>query len=335
MDNSVKYNLSKRKVCSITTISYRTFKRWIKSCDLIDLRRGNNSSSNRLSEDEEQQILDICTSPDYCDLSPNKIVPMLADENIYIASEASFYRVLRKHKLLSHRQKSKKPSKKSKPASHVATDSNQVWTWDITYLKTSVKGIFFYLYLIIDIYDRCITAYRIEEIQNSTLASEMVEDAILKRGANSKQLVLHSDNGGPMKGATMAITLDRLGVTKTFNRPSVSNDNSYSESIFKTLKYSFKHPFKAFNSCEEARLWAEEFVEWYNYEHLHSGIKYVTPNQRFMKKDIEILKNRKKVYELAKRKNPKRWINKSIKNWDRTDVIYLNKRKDQIEGHLT
>jgi len=333
-ENSAKYELSKKKVCSITPISYRTYKRWGNSHNLYDLRKGNNNSSNSLTASEEQQILEICNSTEYCNLSPNQIVPMLADKNIYIASESTFYRVLRKHKLLAHRRKSKKPSRKREPASHVANDSNQVWTWDITYLKTSVKGLYYYLYLIIDIYDRCITGFRVEEKQSSTLASEMVQDAILKRGAISNKLVIHSDNGGPMKGSTMAATLDRLGVIKTFNRPSVSNDNSYSESLFKTLKYSLKNPLKPFKSYEDARLWAEDFIEWYNRKHHHSGIKYVTPHQRFKKQDKKILDNRKKVYELAKMKNPNRWINDNIKNWNRINTVYLNRRKDQIEGHL-
>lgn len=333
-ENSAKYELSKKKVCSITAISYRTYKRWVNSHNLCDLRKGTNHSPNSLTGIEEQQILDICNSTEYCNLSPNQIVPMLADKNIYIASESTFYRVLRKHKLLTHRRKSRKPGKKREPASHTATDSNQVWTWDITYLKTQVKGMFYYLYLIIDIYDRCVTGFRVEEQQSSILASEMVQDAILKRGANSQKLVIHSDNGGPMKGSTMAATLDRLGVIKTFNRPSVSNDNSYSESLFKTLKYSLRNPMKPFESREEASSWAKEFIEWYNRKHLHSGIKYVTPYQRFKKEDKIILDNRKMVYEHAKRKNPDRWINDNIKNWSRINTVYLNRRKDQIEGHL-
>jgi putative transposase len=325
-ENSAKYGISKKKVSSITSISYRTYKRWVKSDDLCDLRKGHNNLSNSLTDSEEQQILEVCNSPEYCNLSPNQIVPMLADKNIYLASESTICRVLRKHKLLTHRRKSKQPSKKREPASHVATDSNQVWTWDITYLKTQVKGMFYYLYLIIDIYDRCITGFRVEESQCSTLASEMVKDTILKRGAESKKLVIHSDNGGPMKGSTMAMTLDRLGVITTFNRPSVSNDNSYSESLFKTLKYSLRNPLKPFKSCEEASLWAEEFIEWYNRKHLHSGIKYVTPHQRFLKQDKIILDNRKQVYELAKMKNPNRWINNNIKNWNRINAVFLNKR---------
>jgi transposase InsO family protein len=302
---------------------------------LDDLRTGNHFLPNKLSEAEESRIIEICNSMEYCNLSPKQIVPKLADKGIYLASESSFYRVLKKHRLLSHRRKSKEPKKNKKPASHIARASNEVWTWDITYLKTSVKGMYYYLYLIIDIFDRCITGFRVEEVQNSKLASEMVKDAILKRGANSKKLVLHSDNGGPMKGSTMASTLDKLGVIKTFNRPSVSNDNSYSESLFKTLKYRLKNPLKPFNSCEEAAIWAEEFTQWYNTEHLHSGIKYVTPSQRFCKQDVAILDQRQKVYEKARMKNPGRWIKSNTRNWDRINLVYLNKRKDQIEGHLT
>lgn len=334
-DNSKKEDIPIQTICSITDICYKTYRRWKKCDNLEDNRKGHKNVKNRLNSSEKEEIISICNNAEYCNLSPNQIVPKLADQNIYIASESSFYRTLREHKLLAHRRKSKKPTKGRKPASHTATDSNQVWTWDITYLKRDVKGMFYYLYLIVDIYDRCITGFRVEENQSSKLAAEMVEDAVLKRGANTSRLVLHSDNGGPMKGSTMAITLDRLGIIKTFNRPSVSNDNSYSESLFKTLKYQLKNPMEAFHSLEEANKWAGDFVRWYNKKHLHSGIKYVTPDQRFKRKDITILKKRAKLYEEIMAKNPLRWINKFTKNWDRIESVYLNKRKDQIDGQLS
>ncbi len=251
-DNHQKEGISIKSICSITDISYRIYLRWKKSNDLYDNRKGHTNINNRLTSSEKDEIISLCNNSEYCNLSPNQIVPKLADKGIYIASESSFYRILRDSKLLKHRRKSKKPSKEKKPVSHTATNSNQVWTWDITYLKRNVKGLFYYLYLIVDIYDRCITGLRVEENQSSRLAADMVTDAVLKRGANTSNLVLHSDNGGPMKGSTMAITLDKLGITKTFNRPSVSNDNSYSESLFKTLKYQLQNPLGAFQSLEEA-----------------------------------------------------------------------------------
>ncbi len=334
-ENNQREGIPIKSICSITDISYRTYRRWKKLNDLQDNRKGHPNLKSRLTSSEKEEIIFLCNKAEYCNLSPNQIVPRLADKEIYIASEASFYRVLKEHNQLKHRRKSKKPTKGKKPASHTATNSNQVWTWDITYLKRDIKGIFYYLYLIVDIYDRCITGYRVEENQSSKLAAGMVEDAVLKRGANTSNLVLHSDNGGPMKGSTMAITLDKLGIIKTFNRPSVSNDNSYSESLFKTLKYQLHNPLGAFHSLEEADKWAQDFIKWYNKEHLHSGIKYVTPNQRFTGEDKKILKERKKLYEKAMIKNPARWINKSTKNWDRIETVFLNKRKDQIEGHLS
>lgn len=300
-----------------------------------DKREGPKFVKNKLTKKEREKIIEICNSEEYRDLSSNLIVPKLADKGIYIASESSFYRVLRKKDMLAHRRKSKKPQRKKKPATHCAKDSNQVWTWDITYLKTNIKGIFYYLYLIVDIYDRCITGFRVEEKQSSVLAAELVSDSVLKRNADSNKLVLHADNGGPMKGSTMAVTLVKLGITKTFNRPSVSNDNSFSESLFKTLKYDLINPLKPFENIEEARKWVKTFVEWYNNCHLHSGIKYVTPNQRFDKEDITILKRRKAVYYEAMKNNPQRWINNKIRNWNIINSVTLNERKDQIEGHLS
>jgi len=333
--SSGQENIPIKNICSITDICYKTYKRWKKSNNLKDNRKGHPNLKNRLTDSEKDEIVSLCNNSEYCNLSPNQIVPKLADKEIYIASESSFYRVLRDRKLLEHRRKSKKPSKGKKPASHTATSSNQVWTWDITYLKRDVKGLFYYLYLIIDIYDRCITGFRVEENQSSKLAADMVTDAVLKRGANTSNLVLHSDNGGPMKGSTMAVTLDKLGIIKTFNRPSVSNDNSYSESLFKTLKYQLQNPLGAFQSLEEASKWAGNFVKWYNEEHLHSGIKYVTPNQRFRGEDKDILKMRANLYKKAMTKKPSRWINKITKNWNRIESVFLNKRKDQIDGQLS
>ena len=183
--HSQSEDLSIRKVCSITGISHKTYKRWKISADLNDNRKGHPNLKNRLTVPERDEIISICNSAEYCNLSPNQIVPKLADRKMYIASESSFYRILRECKLLEHRRRSKKPTKVKKPASHTATNSNQVWTWDITYLKRDIKGMFYYLYLIIDIYDRCITSFRVEENQNSKLAADLVEDAVLKRGANT------------------------------------------------------------------------------------------------------------------------------------------------------
>ena len=186
-------------------------------------------------------IIAVSTSPRFRDLSASQIVPILADAGVYIASEASFYRVLRENKLLVHRNKAK-PSVNSKPKEYVVTGPNQVWSWDITYLRSSVRGTFYYLYLVVDIWSRMIVGWAVHEEESAELASALIVEACLRHGVDSEKLTLHSDNGGPMKGATMLATLQWLGIVPSFSRPSVSDDNAYSEALFKTLKYRPEYP---------------------------------------------------------------------------------------------
>ena len=211
-------------------------------------------------------------------MPPCQIVPALADEGTYIASESTFYRILHEEKMQNHRGRSQEPGKHSKPTSYCATAPNQIWTWDITYLSGAVKGMFYYLYLIIDIFSRDIVGWEVWAEESAEHASELIRRACLAQGRLSTQpLVLHSDNGSPMKGATMLQTLYRLGITPSNSRPRVSNDNPYSESLFRTLKYRPNYQPRGFASIEEAREWCRKFVQWYRYEHHHSGITVGIP----------------------------------------------------------
>ncbi len=164
-------------------------------------------------------------------------------------------------------------------------------------------------------------------------SSTLLTRACEKENVQKDQLFLHSDNGGPMKGATMLATLQKLGVMPSFSRPKVSDDNPYSESLFRTLKYRPTYPTRAFKSIEDARSWVKVFVQWYNYEHLHSGIKFVTPASRHAGEDAEILAKRKIVYERARNSNPSRWIKRS-RDWTPVDVVVLNKLKRTSETSM-
>ena len=258
-------------------------------------------------------------------MPPSQIIPSLVDKGIYIASESSFYRILRKEGQLKHRGKAK-PRTRVKPEPYVATGSNQVWTWDITYLPTSVKGSFYYLYMIMDIFSRKIVGWEIYEKQTDELASVVARKAYLSERIGGKDLVLHSDNGSPMKGATMLATLQTLGVAASFSRPSVSNDNPYSEALFRTLKYKPGYPVKPFESLEASRVWTLKFVRWYNEEHKHSSLKFVSPVIRHSGKDKDILKQREEVYEEARKRNPIRWSGK-VRNWEASKEVSLNPMK--------
>jgi transposase InsO family protein len=273
----------------------------------------------------------VVNEPEYVDLAPSQIVPKLADEGHYIGSESTLYRILKAAKQLQHRQKSKPVNPAKKPRALVATGPNQVYTWDITYLPTQVRGVFLYLYLVLDIYSRKIVGWQVHEEERSALAGDLMIDICQREGIKRHEVTLHSDNGSPMKGATMLATLQQLGIMPSFSRPSVSNDNPYSESLFRTLKYRPNYPGKPFADVQAARAWVQEFVGWYNNEHRHSAIKFVTPAQRHCGEDNQILAKREQVYLKARSANPLRWSG-DIRNWDSIKVVHLNPEKKRTEN---
>jgi putative transposase len=304
-------------------LSIRTFQRWNLQNDGADRRRGPDSvPSNKLAPAERQNIIEIANSPAFRDISPKQIVPQLADQGIYVASESSFYRVLKDDGLITHREPSR-PATSRKPKEHVATGPCQVWSWDITYLKSPILGQFFYLYMIMDVWSRKIVASTVFLKESNDYSARLFLKACLSLGINPEGLVLHSDNGGPMKGATMLATLQRLGVVPSFSRPQVSDDNPYSEALFRTMKYRPGYPSRPFSSLAAAQTWVDGFVDWYNTEHLHSGIRFVTPDDRHFGREKTILANRSSLYEKARLKNPNRW-SKSIRNWNPVETVYLN-----------
>lgn len=314
-------------ICETMEVDLRRIERWEKDINGEDMRRGpTKAPANKLSEFEVAQILCVSNTIAYRDLSPWQIVAHLADKGEYLASASSFYRILGANKQLAHRSKSM-PRKNNHPKELVATGPNQVWSWDITYLKSPITGQYFYLYMIMDVFSRMIVGWTVKETENADHASELMRRTCIKEGIQEGQIHLHSDNGGPMKGATMLATLQNLGVVPSFSRPSVSDDNPFSESLFRTLKYRPSFPDGAFADIENAREWVLRFVTWYNTEHLHSGIKFVTPQSRHQGGDIVVLEKRKTVYEMAKTKNPLRWSGK-IKNWNRVNEVYLNPKED-------
>lgn len=315
------------KACEIIGISAKTLQRWMRpDNDEDDRPNAERNPANRLSAIERQRIIRVCNQPEYADLSPSKIVPTLADAGLYLASETTIYRLLKEEKQLTHRLKSQSVKNKSKPDALRATGPNQVYSWDITYLPTTIRGMFYYLYLVMDIYSRKIVGWQVYEQESSALAADLMTDICRRENVGRHQVTLHSDNGSPMKGATMLATLQELGVMPSFSRPSVSNDNPYSESLFRTLKYRPEYPEKCFKNLSDARTWVEGFTDWYNNYHLHSAIKFVTPEQRHSGLDKDILANRQAVYSAAKSKHPERWSGE-IRNWDPISEVHLNPEK--------
>lgn len=273
-------------------------------------------------------MLETANSAEFRNLSPRQIVPRLADRNEYIASESTFYRILREEGQLAHRQHTR-PARRHRPKEHVARGPNEVWSWDITYLRGPTRGCFYYLYLIVDIWSRKVVGWSLRHEESAAYARDLVQQAIEGENADPKKLALHSDNGGPMKGSTLLATLQRLGVVASFSRPGVSDDNPFSEALFRTMKYRPGFPRKPFESFEAALKWVEDFVRWYNDEHLHSAIRYVTPSDRHSGKERPQLANRHDVYTAARGRTPTRWTG-NTRNWSPVGAVYLNPIKQEV-----
>ncbi len=326
IDEAVNSGARRPKACEELGINDRTYRRWNSGDNVQEDARQvakREPPANKLKAQECQVILDTCNQPKYAHLPPGQIVPRLADEGVYIGSESTFYRVLHKAEQQHHRGRSKAPQPRHRPTSYCAIAPNQVWSWDVSYLPSPVRGKFYYLYLILDIFSRKITGWEIHECESGDYAAALVHKAVLKELCMNQPLVLHADNGAIQKGSTLRAKLEFLGVTSSFSRPRVSNDNPYSESLFRTCKYCPMYPADGFASLEGAREWMSTFVNWYNNEHRHSGIKHVTPSQRHENADEALLNKRHALYQEAKLKHPQRWSG-NTRNWTRVEKVWLN-----------
>lgn len=309
--------------CEILGLSVRAIQRWRRDHGGEDRRHGpKHGPTNKLSAAERKRVLEVANCAEFRALSPKQIVPRLADQDVYIASESTFYRVLKEEGQMAHRGKAS-PARHKRPRSLEAAGPNQVWSWDITYMRSPALGEFYYLYMFVDVWSRKIVGWEVHDHESMDLAARLATRACKAEGISPNQLTLHSDNGGPMKGATMVATLQRLGVIPSFSRPKTSDDNPYSEALFKTLKYRPEYPGRPFNGLDEARQWVDEFVRWYNTEHLHSAIKFVTPTDRHEGREVEVLDGRAAVYEKARGRHPERWSG-ATRSWEAVGAVTLN-----------
>lgn len=285
--------------------------------------------ANALTEVERHAILSLCNSPEYADLPPSQIVPRLADQGCYLASERTFYRVLHAANQQNRRGRSQRPHRHPTPTTHAAKAPNQVWSWDITYLPSSVRGQYYYLYLIEDIYSRKGVGWEVHDQESGDNAAALLQRSVLSEQCLHQPLVLHSDNGAPMKSVTLLSKMYDLGITPSRGRPRVSNDNAFSESLFKTLKYCPQWPQNGFSSLDEARVWVRNFIRWYNNEHRHSRIRFVTPAERHRGHDHEVLARRHELYQQARSEHPERWSG-NTRNWQPVGAVMLNPDKQEL-----
>lgn len=316
--------------CKAAGIDRRTYHRWFDvETDHVSTDKRAEAvrpvPSNQLTEEERKAILLTCQLPHFVDLPPSQIVPALADEGIYLASESNFYRILHAAQQQHERGRARQRSSAT-VTSHHATGPNQVWSWDVTWIASPVRGLFYYLYMIIDVWSRKIVGWEVYESESGELASELISRAVLAKRCRDTELVLHADNGAPQRSSTLRVTLDNLGIRTSFSRPRVSDDNPYSESLFRTAKYRHDFPVDGFNDLDSARQWVLGFVRLYNDEHHHSAIRFVSPSQRHEGRDIDILAQRHRLYEQAKQKHPSRWSG-DTRNWTPPAVVSLNPDK--------
>lgn len=320
------------RACAELGIGLNTYRRW--STQRVDRRphaRRRPTPSNALSQAERAAVLAACHRPAFASLPPAQIVVrLLDDEQCYLASESTFYRVLRQANEQHRRGRAAAPRRLGPPRRHCADEPNQLWSWDVTYLATRVRGQFYYLYLILDIYSRKIVGAEVFESESMANSGRVVQRAVLREQCQHRPLVLHADNGSAMKGSALHVTLEKLGITASHSRPRVSNDNAYSEALFRTCKYRPDYPLDGFESLQAARLWVHRFIGWYNYEHRHSEIRYVAPAQRHAGLDSRILEQRHHIYEQARALNPNRWAGK-LRNWQPVGRVWLNPQPDHQE----
>lgn len=265
------------------------------------------TSHNALTTEQKQEILTLLHSERFVDATPYEVYYTLLDEDQYIASVRTMYRVLLENGASQDRRNQRNHRDAIKPEL-IATAPNQVWSWDISKLLSFDRFVYYHLYVIIDIFSRYVVGWMIADRECQQLAKQLIHKSTLKHGIHAGQLTLHSDNGPSMTSHTVSQLLERIGVLKTHNRPYTSNDNPFSESHFKTMKYCPQFP-ERFNSLEEAERFCQSFFKWYNDEHYHSGILFLKPKSVHFNEAGEVLMNRHQVLMSNYEKNPARFNN--------------------------
>ena len=330
-DEAVRAGARLSAACAVLELPARTVQRWREQGPEggVDRRRGPRTPPrNKLSHAERGRVLELVNSAPYRDLSVKQIVPRLCDQGLYLASESTMYRILNEADQAAHRQPSK-PRQHARPKQHVATRACQLLCWDITYLPTRVRGQFFYLYIFLDVWSRKIVGWGVNDMQCGDYAARLLQKVCDDLDVSPRGTVLHSDNGKPMKGSSMLSTMQWLGIVPSFSRPQVSDDNPYIEALFRTLKYRPGFASRRFADLEEAEAWVERLVQWYNYQHRHSGIGFVTPHERHTGLDVDRLAKRRAVYARAYKRRPERWVN-NVRSWQRPSTVTLQPDRESL-----
>jgi len=276
-----------------------------------------------LSEEESKQVLDLLNEERFMDKAPAEVYAKLLDEGRYLCSISTMYRILRANRQVRERRDQCRHPKYKKPEL-LAVAPNEVWSWDITKLKGPEKWTSYYLYVIMDIFSRYVVGWMIAPSQTGPLAEALISQTCSRQGIEPERLTIHSDRGTPMTSKVVALLLSDLGVTKSLNRPYVSDDNPYSESQFKTLKSHPTFP-ERFGSIEDARAWCQGLFKWYNNEHYHGGIALMTPATVHYGRAEHCNANRQDVLSSAHIRHPERFVKGQPKTIALPKEAWINK----------
>lgn len=333
IDTAMQAGARQSHACAVAGLDRRTLQRW-RSGEGLVTGDGRPTAvrpppSHALTSVERAEVLRIANAPRFAALPPARIVPQLADEGVYLASESSFARILREQGQNTRRGRAKPPRVLRPPTTHVASGPGQVWCWDMTFLPAQVQGRWFYLYLILDLYSRKIVGHAVHDTDSADHAAHLARRTALAEGVHGMPAkpVLHGDNGATMKATTVLAMLHWLGIATSYSRPRVSDDNAFVEALFRTAKYRPEFPVKGFADLDAAQRWASRFVRWYDHEHRHSSIRYVTPAERHAGRDRAILADRHDLYQRARASNPARW-SRHTRNWTPIGSVTLNPESD-------
>jgi putative transposase len=290
------------------------------------VRRG---PSRGLRLAEQQHLLEVLNSDRFCDVAPRAIAATLIDEGVVLASPSTMYRLLRRHRQVRERRQQKRLTQYQAPEL-LATAPNHVWTWDITKLKGPVKGTCLHLYVILDIYSRQVVGWMVAERESDVLAREFINQTCRRQKIQPGQLLIHADRGSAMRSKSVAELLSDLDVAKSHSRPYCSNDNPYSESQFKTMKYRPDFP-KRFGCVADARAFCRRFFQWYNSEHRHSGIAMLTPEAVHAGRAPEVIAARNVVLAEAWRRHPERYVRGCPTAPELPQAVWINPPRDPMD----
>jgi putative transposase len=320
---SLAKDVNLQQACAALAVSRASFYRWQDRVEDGPRKHLRSVPPLALSSEEEAAVLAILHDARFVDQPPQEIYSTLLDEGTYLCSVRTMYRILEKHEEVKERRNQLTHPHYQKPEL-LANVSNQLWSWDITKLKGPAKWTYYYLYVIIDVFSRYVVGWMVAHRELSSLAQKLIEQTCEKQHIQPGQLTIHADRGPSMKSKPVAFLMADMGITKSHSRPYVSNDNPYSESQFKTLKYRPDFP-ERFGAIIDARLFCQTFFRWYNNEHYHSGIGFQTPENVHYGRTEQIIKERQVVLNAAYEKHPKRFKGKLPTPAAVPEAVWINK----------